>query len=149
MRSRRRLAGLLPVVFLLGLAASPVTLPAAAATNPIVAENQQPGTTAWQLALTADDTNQQIKGYASTTSVAQGGGITFYVSVNPVQSYTIDVYRIGWYGGAGGRLRPQLGPLAGVQQGVWPTDPSPGKNARSWRPAHPTTLPRDRTPPAR
>ncbi|TMF08966.1 MAG: hypothetical protein E6I37_15775 [Chloroflexi bacterium] len=145
MRSRRRLAGLLPVVFLLGLAASPVTLPAAAATNPIVAENQQPGTTAWQLALTADDTNQQIKGYASTTSVAQGGGITFYVSVNPVQSYTIDVYRIGWYGGAGGRLRLHVGPLAGVQQAVCPTDASTGMIACSWSPAYTTTIPSDWT----
>jgi hypothetical protein len=145
MRRRVRLGTLVPLVFLIGLVASPVMLPAAAATNPVVTENQQPGTTAWQLTLTADDTNQQIKGYASTTSVLQGGGITFYVSVNPVQTYTIDVYRIGWYGGAGGRLRLHVGPLAGVQQAVCPTDANTGMIACTWTPAYTTTIPSDWT----
>src|SRR5881296_2320715 len=39
--------------------------------NPIVVENQQPGTGAWWWTKLADDTNQQIKGYASATSVNQ------------------------------------------------------------------------------
>src|SRR5216684_1602405 len=147
MRSRRRLAYLVPLVFLLGLAASPMVLPAAAANNPVVTENQQPGTTAWQLPglLTADDTNKQIKGYASTTSVLQGGSITFSVSVNPVQTYTIDVYRIGWYGGAGGRQRLHVGPLAGIQQAACPTDATTGMIACTWTPAYTTTIPSDWT----
>src|SRR5438552_1636145 len=95
--------------FLLGLLAwtGPVAAtPATAADNPVVVENQQPGTNAWQLgSLVADDTNGQIKGYASATSVVQGSRLDLYVSVNPAQTFTIDVYRIGWYGGLGGRLR--------------------------------------------
>ncbi len=31
----------------------------------------------------ADDTNKQIKGYASATSVNKDGSINLYVSVNP------------------------------------------------------------------
>ena len=44
---------------------------AVAQTNPIVIENQQPGTGAWWWTKLADDTSQQIKGYASATSVNQ------------------------------------------------------------------------------
>ena len=69
--------------------------------NPIVLENQQPGSGNWMWSKIADDTAQQIKGYASATSVNQNQDITFSVSVNPVQNYTIDFYRFGWYGGRG------------------------------------------------
>src|SRR4051794_3379650 len=68
---------------------------AAAATNPIVAENAHAGTTAWRLQQNgrrvADDATGQIKGYASATSVNKGESLTFKVSVNPVQQYTIDI----------------------------------------------------------
>src|SRR5438270_169654 len=78
-------------------------------TNPVVIENQQTGSTAWQLGDVygrpyATDTIGQIKGYASAVSVNKGESITFYVSVNTAQTYTIDVYRMGWYQGLGGRL---------------------------------------------
>ncbi len=62
---------LIPALLLAGLAASgtmQVTSQAVAATNPIVTENQQPGTGAWLIgSLQADDVNGQIKGYASAT----------------------------------------------------------------------------------
>src|SRR5712691_9051300 len=85
-----------------GLLMSAIVFPArsaVAADNPVVVENQQPGTSAWQLSQTADDINGQIKGYANTTSVLQGGSVNLYVTVNPAQTFTVDVYRIGWYGG--------------------------------------------------
>jgi len=74
---------------------------ALAADNPIVIENEQPGSSGWQLGLIADDATGQIKGYASATSVGQNQSLTLYVSVNPAQIYSIDVYRIGWYDGMG------------------------------------------------
>src|SRR4029077_1030695 len=78
----------------------------ALAANPIVTENQQPGSTGWQLGgLVANDTNGQIKGYASATTISQNQSIALYVTVNPAQSYTIDFYRIGWDAGTGGRVR--------------------------------------------
>src|SRR4051812_34688082 len=97
---RKLIAGLLlaGLLTLSGPATTPG--PAVAADNPITLENQQPGTTDWGLGdLVADDVSQQIKGYASLTSVPQGGSLTLNVTVHPVQTYTIDVYRIGWYGG--------------------------------------------------
>ena len=45
---------------------------------------------------------REIEGYASLTSVNVGGSISFFVSTSD-STYTMDFYRIGWYGGAGGR----------------------------------------------
>jgi len=85
--------------------------------NRIQRENRQPGTTAWQLTNPAD--NRQIEGYASLTSVPVGGNIDLFVNTKDA-NYTLTVFRMGWYGGKGGRkvLGPQT--LAGVQQ-VTPT----------------------------
>ena len=99
-------------------------------TNPVVAENRKPGTdrpwrdfeafTAPGVAPTggrvADDINGQIKGYASATSVNKGGSITFRITVKPAQAYTIDIYRVGWYGGSGFRLLKRIGRRAGIRQ---------------------------------
>src|ERR1700682_5473455 len=119
----------------LGVAAGIVLLPTAMAqSNPIVTENQQPGTSNWQIpwGLSADDVAGQIKGYASATSVNKGQNITFYVSVNFAQTYTIDVYRMGWYQGLGGRLLQRIGPLNGVRQSTCPTEPVTGMIECRW-----------------
>ena len=111
--------------------------PAVAQSNPIVIENQQPGTSQWQISgFTATDTGGQIKGYASATSVNKGENITFYVSVNPNQTYTIDVFRIGWYLGLSGRLMQHIGPLNGVQQPTCPTDATTGMIECHWATAY-------------
>jgi hypothetical protein len=56
--------------------------------NPIVVENQQPGTSQWRIPFSAvgSDAGGQIKGYASAASVNKGENITLFVSVNPAQS---------------------------------------------------------------
>ena len=144
---RRRIAVLL--ILLLGtlLAALPrPALHAAAASNPVVTENQQPGQSNWDVgSLISDDTTGQIKGYASAVSVNQNQGITFYVTVNPVQTYTIDIFRIGWYGGAGGRLRQHVGPLTGIHQNACPTDATTGLISCAWSPSYSFTVPSDWT----
>jgi len=117
-----------------------------AAANPIVTENQQPGSSAWQLgSLVSDDGTGQIKGYASATSVNQTQSITFYVTVNPVQTYTIDVYRIGWYASLGGRLRLHAGPLSGVHQQTCPRDGTTGMVSCNWSASYTLTVPSDWT----
>ena len=113
-----------------------------AADNPIVIENQQPGSGGWQLLSTASDVPGQVKGYASATSVNKGQPITFYVSVNPAQTYSIDVYRIGWYQGIGGRLLQHAGPFNGTQQAsCLPSDPTTGMIACNWLPAYTLSVP--------
>jgi len=118
----------------LGIGLSPAT--AAAQSNPIVIENQQPGTSQWRIGTRGTDAVGQIKGYASATSVNKGESITFHVSTNPAQTYTIDVYRIGWYQGLGGRLMQHIGPLDGIQQPTCPTDATTGMIECNWTPAY-------------
>src|SRR5687767_5680343 len=89
--------------------------------NPTVLENQQPGAAAWLLnGPMGTDAVGQIKGYASASSVNKGESITFHVSTNPAQIYTIDIYRLGWYQGLGARLMQRIGPLNGVPQPTCP-----------------------------
>jgi hypothetical protein len=52
--------------------------------------------------------------------------------VNPAQTYTIDVYRMGWYGGLGGRLMQHIGPLNGVQETRCPVDATTGLIECNW-----------------
>jgi chitodextrinase len=118
------------------LTASATTATAPAA-NPIVLENQLQGSSNWQLGDTynrpyATDAGGQIKGYASAVSVNKGESINFHVTVSPAQTYTIDLYRIGWYGGLGGRLVHQSGPLAGITQPACPMNASTGMVECNW-----------------
>src|SRR4029077_12356239 len=88
--------------------------------NVIEDENLQPGTTAWELTNPAD--NRQIEGYASLTSVPVGGDIDLFVNTQDA-TYSLTVYRMGWYGGKGGRkvFGPQT--LTGVDQVIPTVDP--------------------------
>jgi chitodextrinase len=110
-------------------------------TNPVVIENQQPGSSGWQLGSNlgrpyATDSVGQIKGYASGASVNKGESITLYVSVNTAQTYTIDVYRIGWYQGLGGRLMQHIGPLNAIREATCPMNASTGMIECNWTPAY-------------
>lgn len=122
-----------------------VTPPAAAADNPTVVENQQPGTTSWQTGragfLVSDDRTGQVKGYASATSVNRGQSIDLKVSVNPAQSFTIDVYRMGWYGGTGGRLMAHIGPVAGTRQPACTSNTTTGMIDCAWSTSHRLAVP--------
>ena len=113
--------------------------------SPIVLENQQPGSGNWQMLLSgfqpADDTAKQIKGYASATSVNKGESITFHVTVTPAQSYTMDVYRMGWYQGLLGRLMQSIGPLQGVAQPACPVDAVTGLIECDWTASYTLTVP--------
>jgi len=88
--------------------------------NPIVVENQHPGSAAWQVGrpgfLVADDRGRQIEGYASVTSVNKGEPVAVHVSVTPAQSFSAEIYRMGWYGGLGGRLLANVGPMPATHQ---------------------------------
>src|SRR6266853_167037 len=89
--------------------------------NVIEDENLQSGTAAWELTKPAD--NRQIEGYASLTSVLAGSDIDLFVNTQDA-NYSLRVYRMGWYGGKGGRQI--LGPvtLNGVRQVTPSPDPT-------------------------
>src|SRR3954471_18067913 len=89
--------------------------------NAIQRENAKPGTRDWMLKNTRIDPATKyrcpwIEGYCSRTSVRAGETIRFHVSTNPASSFTIDLYRMGFYGGTGARHCLRLGPFDGVVQ---------------------------------
>jgi len=88
--------------------------------NAIVRENTQPGTSSWEIPA-GDEASTQIQAYASATYVAPGMPITFYVSTQKEGTlYSIYIYRLGWYGGLGGRLMASsLGEQVGHMQGYY------------------------------
>ncbi|MFK7897863.1 MAG: N,N-dimethylformamidase beta subunit family domain-containing protein [Myxococcota bacterium] len=94
----------------------------ASAPNPIVCENALAGSEGWRIdGQLSTDTGGEIQGYASATSVDTGDSIDFHVTVAGDASWTLEIYRMGWYGGMGGRLLvlpagSPAQPLAGVQQ---------------------------------
>ncbi|HEY7976282.1 MAG TPA: N,N-dimethylformamidase beta subunit family domain-containing protein [Ktedonobacterales bacterium] len=76
--------------------------------NPIQKENALVGTDAWRIAESQAATTQ-IQGYASAESAAPGETLTFYVSTQIASDpYSVAIYRLGWYHGAGGRLMTSL-----------------------------------------
>ena len=95
--------------------------PRGESTELIRRENEQPGTRAWMLDKTGIDPATKyrcpwIEGYCSRTSVRAGETITFHVSTNPASRFRLDMYRLGYYGGAGGRHMLSLGPYEGAVQ---------------------------------
>ena len=108
---------------------------AAAQSNPIQAENAKAGSTDWLLTkVTRHDDEiyelgwqrrKGIEAYASQTSVKAGDRLDVHVSTYPVNKYSVGIYRMGYYGGAGARLMRSLGPLQGT------AEPDPKDGART------------------
>jgi hypothetical protein len=73
---------------------------AAWASNATQSENAKPGAADWELTQAA--LNREIAGYASRASVNRGEQIQLFVNTAD-PAYTIDLFRMGWYGGLGAR----------------------------------------------
>lgn len=96
----------------------------------IEAENKKPGTHEWQLQYTSFDTpvtmasypmvrylrSVSIEGYVTKTSVMPGESLGFKVSMRDPGKFRIDLYRMGYYGGKGGRRMATLGTFTGRRQ---------------------------------
>ena len=104
--------------------------------NPIIDENRKQGTTDWQLSNPTTN-NREIEGYASWTYIDPGGSIRIFVNTSE-PSYQLEVFRLGWYGGVGGRR--VFGPITldGTQQVIPEPDPKTGLVECAW--TNPFTL---------
>ncbi|HSE58889.1 MAG TPA: N,N-dimethylformamidase beta subunit family domain-containing protein [Nitrospiraceae bacterium] len=101
-----------------------------AETNPVQRENARPGTTEWR--LTNPALHREIEGYASLTSVNRGHPIKFYVHTQD-RFYRLEIYRMGWYGGAGARLVHGPVTLRGISQPMPSMDPQTGLVECAWQ----------------
>ncbi len=103
--------------------------------NPIPAENALPGTDpdAW---LPPSVPPTRVQGYASEISVLPGQDVHLHVSTAEGDRYRVEVYRLGWYGGAGARLLaclPSCGSdMPGRRLGSGTEDPSTGVVRADW-----------------
>jgi methionine-rich copper-binding protein CopC len=105
-----------PIVIVLAaasLSVSPAAPARAACGNPIVCENQLPGTP--QSVWDVPNPSTTIEGFADPFSVNAGGSINFKVRTSAT-TYAIDIYRIGYYGGDGARLITSLTPDLSVSR---------------------------------
>jgi hypothetical protein len=94
------------------------------AQNAIVLENQQPGTTAWQISDAVLASNNEIAGYAAATSINKGQALDLKISLAQPGKYAVEVYRLGYYNGDGGRLMSGATGLNGVTQAAPTIDPT-------------------------
>ncbi|WTW96394.1 hypothetical protein OG216_24810 [Streptomycetaceae bacterium NBC_01309] len=115
----------------------------------IAAENAKPGTTAWKPGRNGtrlgNDVAHQIKGYTSETSIGLGERIDFHMSVNPGGAYSIGIYRLGDYGGAGARHVLSSPRLSGVPGNAPKLDADCGMLSCDWPVGWTLEVPKDWT----
>src|SRR5258705_3998392 len=113
----------------------------------IARENAHEGTRDWMLRKTGIDPATKfrcpwLEGHCSRPTLRAGDTQTFHVSANPASPFTIDIYRMGYYGGAGGRHLTSLGPFPGRVQ----SDPPIGERRLrvcEWEPCASLKIPPD------
>ncbi|SFO57975.1 VCBS repeat-containing protein [Bradyrhizobium sp. Ghvi] len=101
------------------------TIVADPTTNPIVLENQKPGTpqSIWQINPGQDST--KIQGFTTAISTNLGGTVQFKINNQTgTSNYHIDIYRLGYYGGDGATLVTTL-----QHQAATVVQPAPLKDA--------------------
>lgn len=107
----------------------------APAPGTVAAENAKRGTTAWQ-PLEPRVRPNELEGYASQTSVAPGETLKLHVSTRPAARYQVQIYRLGWYRGLGGRLVACLPTCGRTPLGrpgpLVPPDPTTGTVRLDW-----------------
>jgi len=116
-------------------------------------ENQRAGTSDWQISPGAD--TSFIQGYASATDVVPGDAVTLAISAQVTTRFTLDVYRVGWYYGLGGRRMLSVPNLLSAAHGYWTPatglrdcatcilDPATHLLEPHWTPTYALTLPHD------
>ena len=83
--------------------------------NPITVENALTGSPAseWDISGYGD---ASIQGFANPFSINTGETVSFYVDVDPVATYSINIYRLGYYGGLGARRVAEVGNTLALHQ---------------------------------
>jgi hypothetical protein len=114
--------------------------------NAIQIENLKTPSRDWQLTRVRVDESRYrspwIEGYCSRQSVRAGESIDIKVSTKPARSFRIEIFRTGYYDGAGARLMTTIGPLEGKPQPT-PTLGEKNLNECQWDTSHRLTIPTD------
>lgn len=122
-------------------------MPADQAANVVASENQKTGTEKWMLENTRIDPATKyrcpwIEGYTSHASIAAGEKMQVMVSTNPASDFTVDFFRLGYYGGSGGRWVHSTERIAGHPQPM-PTVGEHRLQNCQWEPSFELSIPDD------
>ncbi|MGH7946373.1 MAG: N,N-dimethylformamidase beta subunit family domain-containing protein, partial [Opitutaceae bacterium] len=135
-------------------------LPTLGAAADAANQPQPAGTTDWQLTNIKADAgrwppandkgnpggtpkrSKAIEGYCRQQSVEAGQKLEICVSTQPARRFTIDIYRMGYYGGSGGRLVRTIGPMKGSPQPEPPVGEMRLRECR-WAPSVSLEIPPD------
>jgi hypothetical protein len=108
--------------------ASGVVVPTAAW---LVAENQNPGTLDW--VVTKLEAEHALEGFASQVSAISGDDVALHINTT-AQAVEVQAYRMGYYGGLGGRLIYQSDMVRAGRQPAPTTAPGLGTVSCPWTP---------------
>ncbi|MDI1231727.1 MAG: DUF4082 domain-containing protein [Methylobacter sp.] len=110
--------------------------------NPIVCENAKPGnpSSEWDISGAGDLT---IQGFATDISVNRGSAVNFKIK-SPV-AYSLDIYRMGYYGGNGARKVATLSSLPLQNQPACLTNATGLIDCGNWTQSASWTVPSDAT----
>jgi N,N-dimethylformamidase beta subunit-like, C-terminal len=124
---RRRFIKQSSVLMGAALSGPDIRIPASQADSPhspslVKNENKREGARDWQLTRvriqggTRGFRSTWIEGYCSRQSIEGGQTLDIMVSTDPPARFIIEVFRLGFYGGLGGRSMTRLGPFQGRKQ---------------------------------
>src|SRR5437868_430436 len=99
-------------------------------TSPVAAENALPGTEARVTTHVAGP--GRLEGYAGDVRVNHGDAVDMHVSADVPTDVHWELYRMGWYGGKGGRLIATGGPFAVAHQPAPAVNPATGLVECAW-----------------
>lgn len=98
----------------------------------VAAENAKPGSGGWALTNPARD--HQIEGYADQVSIDVSGTVRLFVSTT-APTFKVEAYRMGYYGGAGGRLVWTSPETKGAVQAAPTVAPGTNMVEAPWQPS--------------
>lgn len=96
-------------------------LGSSAANSEVTVENSRAGSLSWLLENTRVEPKSRyrcpwVEGYASHASIRKGETLELMISTDPPSPVQMEVYRLGYYGGKGGRQVAEVGPIDGTTQ---------------------------------
>ena len=111
----------------------------------IAQENRARGTTSWRLPGSSEEIGGEahgtIAGYVSAQSATAGETERIYVDAQGARTVTIEIFRMGWYAGSGGRLVLETGKLTLRRQPPCTHSTWTGLTECRWRPTLAVELP--------
>lgn len=133
-----------PSVQEVGAEASPEATAPGTATegNWVQQENALPGTPGW---ADVDASRGGVAGYADRTSAVRGDDVKLFVTTE-APTFKVEAYRVGYYGGTGGRLVWTSPDVSGLVQPEGTRDPATNLIEARWQPTTTINVGDDWTP---